>query len=157
MAAVIPFLATYGTLIAGGVAAGSAIYQGAQQKEAADYQAKVDDINATKALQEGSAAEAAVRRRNALAMGEVRAAASDTGFSPGKGSLLNLQTKTAGELELDALNARYRGQMEAVGYQTNAGIARQSGRNARTSGFLNAAGYLAQTGSRYDRGTRIAG
>lgn len=57
--------------------------------------------------------ETRVRANNAQALGEQRAAAVQSGFDANGGSLATVQTQSAGNLELDALNQRYAGQINA--------------------------------------------
>ena len=88
-------------------------------------------------------------------MGNVRASAVESGFDPNAGTLLNIQTKTAGELELDALTTRYRGELEGLGLTQSAAANRANARTATTQGYLNAAGILAQAGGSYLGQSRI--
>lgn len=149
MAWVVPFI----PYIAG---AAATVYAAQQQKEASDEQAALLESNAKTTRLQSNAAEEAQRRQARIIMGEVRANAADTGFSPGGGSLLNLQTQTAGELELDALTTRYRGELSAIGLNADASMARNNGRRAQTSGYLNAFGTLMSGGSRYMASSKIA-
>lgn len=137
--------------------AAGALYSAQQQKRQWEYQASVDEANAKLAREQSAVAEEQTRRSNTQQMGLIRASAIDTGFDPGTGSLLNLQSKSAGELELDALTARYRGELEAIGLQQDAGIKRGNARTSQQQGYLNAAGYLASGYSDYSRQTRIDG
>lgn len=148
MAFIVPFIPMI-------VAAVGAVYQGQQQKKAADYRASVDEQNATLTRQQTAAAEEGQRRQMALNMGDVRAAAAQTGFDPNSGTLLNLQAKTAGEMELDVLTSRYRGELEAVGLSHDAALSRFNGKSARTSGYLSAFGSLAQGGANYLGASKI--
>lgn len=131
------------------------IYQGYAQAAQYKSAANLAETNARLTRQQTNAAEEAQRRQNALRMGEVRASAAESGFDPSAGSLLNLQTKTAAELELDALTNRYRGELEAIGLQNEAKQLRANARAARTSGFLNAAGTVFSSTMRYGGATRI--
>lgn len=150
MAAVVPFIPYI-------IAGAGAVYQGQQQQAQANASATVDEANAKLARQQAAVAEETQRRQNAMTMGGVRAAAVQTGFDPNSGSFLNLQTKTAGELELDALTTRYRGELESIGLQTDATVKRGNGRAARTTGYLNAAAsiYGGQMQGAYGSATRI--
>jgi hypothetical protein len=66
--------------------------------------------------------ETRVRASSNQALGEQRAAAVESGFNANTGSLAAIQTQSAGNLELDALNQRYKGQINA--WQQDATIAR---------------------------------
>ena len=137
------------------VAAVGAVYQARGQAANAKYAAAVDEQNATLARQQASAAEELQRRQGAQVMGNVRASAVQSGFDPNAGTLLNIQTKTAGELELDALTTRYRGELEGLGLTQSAAANKANARTATTQGYLNAAGTLAQAGGSYLGQSRI--
>lgn len=147
MAAAIPYV----------IMAAGAIYSAQQQRRQQEYSAAIDEANAKLARDQTAVAEEQLRRRNTQQMGYIRASAIDTGFDPGTGSLLNLQTKSAAEMELDVLTARYRGELEAIGLQTDAGVKRNNARTATRQGYVNAASYLASGYSDYSRQTRIDG
>ncbi len=136
-------------------AAAGAVYSAKQQSNAAEYRAQVDENNADLARKQTQAAEESQRRQMAIQMGQVRAGAAETGFDPNSGTLLNLQTRTAGEMELDVLTNRYRGELEAVGLQQDAAIGRSNASAARTSGYLSAFGSLASGGANYLSSSKI--
>lgn len=142
MAFIVPFIPYI-------AAAAGALYAAHQQKKALQQQAHADEQNAQVTLQQTFAAEESRRRQAALAMGDIRSEAVASGFSPGGGSLLNLQTKSAAEMELDILTSRYRGDLEALSLTNDARVRRSNARSAMTSGYLNAAGYLASGYGRY--------
>jgi hypothetical protein len=140
------------------ISAAGAVYQAEQQSKAMNAQAKQSELNAITARQQGNAAEEAQRRKNAQLMGMQRAAAAESGFDPNTGSLATLQIKSAGETELDALTARYQGTIQGMGLDQQATSLRSQARNTRTSGYLSAAGTLAQAGGSYYGGaTRLNG
>ena len=124
------------------ISAASALVDGYQKRKQADGAAKVFDAQATASRQAGAANEEVVRRRNAQAMGDVRATAAESGFDPNSGTLADLQSRTAGELELDALTARYKGQLEALGLTYQGDVLRAQGRNAVSSGLVGASAYI---------------
>lgn len=160
MAFVLPALAAIGggSTLAGVATAATAvgsIYQGYAASNAMKGQAQQADLNARLTRQQTNATEEAQRRQNALQMGEVRANAVQSGFIADSGSLAALQTKTAAEMELDALTGRYRGELEAIGLQNDARQLRANASTARTSGWLNAAGTVFSSAMRYGGATRI--
>lgn len=148
MAYVIPFIPYI-------VGAAAAVYGGVQQRKAGEAAASMDEANAKITRQQSNAAEEAQRREGRLVMGQVRASAAESGFSPGGGSLLNLQTQTAGELELDALTTRYRGQLQSIGLEADAAMTRTNAKTAETSGYLNAFGTLMSGASGYLKSSKI--
>lgn len=148
MAWVVPFI----PYIAG---AAATVYATQQQAAAADDQAAQLEANAKSTRQQANAAEETQRRQARMFMGEIRANAVETGFAPGGGSLLNLQTQTAGELELDALTTRYRGELSSIGLNADAAMSTRNARTARTSGALSAFGTLMSGGAKYMGSSRI--
>jgi len=125
------------------VGAGVAIVGGMQKNKQAQGAAAAMEANARSTRQGAAAEEEAQRRQNAMAMGEVRASAAQSGFDPNTGSLAALQFKTAGELELEALTTRYRGELQAIGFDYDARATRASGKVAQSQGYLNAFSTLA--------------
>lgn len=57
--------------------------------------------------------ETRLRARSAQDLGEQRATAVQSGFNANTGSLATVQSQSAGNLELDALTQRYKGQINA--------------------------------------------
>jgi hypothetical protein len=114
------------------------------QADAARYNAEVNMGNATAAETAASANELAMRRQNDQRMGAMRAQAAESGGFTGTN--LEVLNQSATNMELDALNTRYRGQMEARGMLAAANLdeyqARGADMNARSSitgGYLGAA------------------
>jgi len=145
----------FAPLIVAGISAAGAVYASKQQSNAAEYRAQVDENNAKLTEQQTAAAEESQRRQMAVQLGNLRASAIDTGFDANTGSLATLQSRTAGEMELDVLTARYRGQLEAMGLHQDAAIGRDNAKAARTSGYLSAAGYLSSGGADYLAASKI--
>lgn len=93
------------------------IAEGVGQGMGSIYDTATSADNAREAKAQGyltaDANETRVRASSAQALGEQRAAAVESGFDANTGSLATLQTQSAGNLELDALNQRYAGQINA--------------------------------------------
>ena len=122
------------------------------QQNAANYNATVNQQNAMAAEAAASANEMAERRANDQRMGMLRArvAESGGGFT---GTNVGALDQSAANMELDALNTRYRGEMQGRGmlsqanlnqFQaqvagTNAGYATESGYFGAAAGALSAA------------------
>lgn len=53
------------------------------------------------------------------------------------------------------LTNRYRGELEAIGLETDARIGRSNASATKTSGYLSAAGYLAGGAANYMQGSKI--
>jgi hypothetical protein len=118
------------------------------QKAASDYNAAVLDQNAGIERSQANAREEAQRREARQILGSQRAAfaQSGTGLS---GSAADVMAQSARDAELDALTLRYEGDMRARGLMAEAEGERYQGRvaemnasNAKTSGYLNAAGSI---------------
>lgn len=131
------------------IAGAATAYQVNQQAQAQERQQQIDEANARTTMQQANAAEEASRRKAAAAMGDIRAAAASTGFDPGTGSLLNLQAKSAGEMELDILTNRYRRSLEAIGLRADASVQGANARATRISGALSAYGTMQQANRAY--------
>lgn len=112
---------------------------------ASNYNAAVSREKATVATQQANANEESQRRQAAMALGNQRAATAESGVDLTSGSALDLYKQSATNAELDALNIRYGGQMQALGFKSQASLdtmsAQQSENNASaalTGGYLNA-------------------
>ncbi len=131
-------------------------YQGGKNQEVmAKAQANADEFNAetgrqnaAATRQQADAREEAQRRQARQRLGEQRAALSQAGAGL-SGSAADVYGQSATNAELDALNIRYEGDIQARGLligaqqdQMQAGISRINGRTARQAGTLNAASNL---------------
>lgn len=148
-----PILAAVSTA----VGALGAIYQGNAAAAQANAQAANAEQNARNVRLQANAEEETTRRRNALQMGNVRATAIESGFDPNSGSLASLQIKNAQEMELDALTNRYNANLQAISLDNEAATRRSQAKAARTSGYLNAFGTLAQGAASYSSALKIGG
>lgn len=161
--AAIPFAAIL-TGISAAVGVVGAIQQGNQAKAAADREAEVMEYNA-----KGDEA----RARNAREMAGVQedrqrqAARAQIGnqlaSSAGAGAGLNseLLRSSIFNMESDTSDIRYDGQVKAAGLvdqatlsRANAETRRQQGSQAKTAGYLNAAGSLLNAGTSYYKGVK---
>lgn len=140
--------------IIGGV---SSAYSGAQSRQDGARQAEVMAANARSAKRTAVVNEETQRRQNAQSMGAVRAWASQSGFDPSSGSLADLQSRTAGELELDALTTRYKGDLESLGLTYQGEALTRNARTAQRQGYLNAFAslYSTQVRNNYTSASRI--
>jgi hypothetical protein len=108
---------------------------------AASYNVQASMQNATIAEQAASANEIAMRRENDQRMGAMRARAAESGGFTG--SNLELLDQSATNMELDALNTRYRGQGQAAGLLSQANLdAYQARADRLNAGQAMQAGYL---------------
>jgi hypothetical protein len=123
------------------IGAVGAIAQGQQAKNAADYNAKVDEQNATITRQQANQREEIFRKEARQNLGRQRAALAESGVGMG-GSGADIIKDSALNMELDALNIRYQGDLEARGLVEQAKMSRLEGRQRRANAGLQAAGSI---------------
>jgi hypothetical protein len=160
---------TLGLVVAGTtalVSAGGAVMQGSQASSQAKTQAAADRYEATLAqqqaktdLQIGASQEGAQLQRNAQVEGTQQAAIAQSGTGVTSPSAQDVMRQTAINAQLDALNIRYEGQLNAHGEQvyaqearTSANISDSNASNALMSGYLGAGKALLSTGTTWYTG-----
>lgn len=123
------------------------------QANADAYNAEIDAQNARVARQQANAREEAQRRQAKQVLGEQRAALAQAGIGL-SGSAADVYQQSATNAELDALNIRYEGELQARGllaqselntYQGKA--SRMNAGSARRGGYTNAAATILSTAS----------
>ena len=148
-------------LLAGGVQAAGGVLQGVGARQNmlnaasdAKTQAKIAQQNAQIASAQGAAQEDLVRRRARSVIGRQRAALAESGADVNAGSAADVLEQSSVEATLDALTARYEGELRRRGYMTEAMLADQrrqqlrSGANAALAqGILGAGSSALQTGA----------
>jgi len=147
----------------GSIGAGnSAAAQQRSAAQAAEYNAQVDRNRADNAMQVANANEEAQRRHARIVMGQTRAGLAQAGIGA-EGSASDVLQQSSGNAELDALNIRYQGQLQAQGLTNQANLddytartARSNASSARTGGWLNAgASLLSSAGTAYGRNATL--
>lgn len=134
-------------LVGTAVTAGGALYEGAQAKKQADYNAQVLEADAVAAKQKAAFDETLHRERVKRILSSQRAAAGASGVEfTGSPLLAFEETVRAGEL--DALAIRYGGAVESARKRSGAELSRMEGRAARTSSFFKAGATLLTGGAR---------
>lgn len=125
------------------------------QQKAAQFNATANQQNANAAEAAASANELAMRRINDQRMGEIRAGAAQAtgGYSGTTGELVD---QDASNMELDALNTRYRGTLEAHGMNSQAtlneyqgDVASMNAASSMQAGYVGAAASALGTVSNY--------
>ena len=118
------------------------------QAQAADYNAKVAENNAIAINQQTAAREDAERRQRRIRLGSAAASMSQSGLTD-TGSIMDMFDQSAIESELDILNSRYEGNLQARGYGEQAKLDRYSAATAssnasaaKSAGMLNAGAAL---------------
>lgn len=126
-------------LLAGtAISAGGAVASGVAQRQSAQFQASVDKQNAVLARQRAALDEDRVRRQGRRLLGTIKArGAAQAGDLP-----LDLIADAASEFELNALLARFRGDVESRDARNRAKAARASGDAALAGGIISAGGSL---------------
>ena len=116
------------------------IYEG--NAAAAQSQAAANNAsqNAYAVRLQTNAKEEAIRRRNAMRLGDLRASSAQTAFDPNGGSLATLQSRSAAQLELDALTERYNGELQSISLENDAQSYRNRASAQKRGGYLTAAG-----------------
>jgi hypothetical protein len=116
---------------------------------AADYNAKLATQNAAIARANAGSREDQLREQQRQFLARQRAAAAESGFDPGTGTLGLVQEQSADRAELDALMVRYGGELDARGYGNQAtldayqgGVLRTQAGNARRAGNIGAGASL---------------
>lgn len=130
-------------LAVGGTALGAigTIQQGRAQQEASNYNALVSRENAISAQQNATLNEAAFRRQSARLVGSqiANVGASNIAMT---GSVLDVLEETIAIQEVDALNIRRQGQLQARSLEQQARLDIAQGRAAQASSMFGAAGQL---------------
>lgn len=139
------------------VSALGAIYEGNAAAAQSQAAANTAAANANAVRLQTNAKEEAIRRRNAMQMGDLRAASAQTGFDPSGGTLASLQSRSAGQLELDALTERYNGELQSISLENDAQSFRNRAKAQKQTGYLTAAGALFNGAGNYFGSPRIGG
>ena len=124
-------------LISAALGALGAVQESRASAAASEFNAKVAENNAVIAEQTAAADERRARRESARRIAGSRAAFGAAGVAL-EGSPLDVIEDQASDAEVDALNLRYRGRLEANNYRAQAGLDRANARNARTRGVIKA-------------------
>ena len=133
--AFLPILALAATAVG---AAGSATAKAQADK----YNAQVDTNEANAARAQSVTQEDLLRNRNREIQGRQISAFGAAGVGYG-GSSAGALKESAINQEMDALNTRYRGNLTAYGFETQAGLDNQDANNQIAAGAINTVGALA--------------
>lgn len=150
-AAVMANTAIAASLVGAGMSAYSSYQSGKSQQAVADYNAKVQEIQAQDARARGGFEANQKRREVAATLGQQQAQLAANGVETSSGTALTLASDTAwaGEMdaktiEVNALRAAYGYEQEAVGTRLQGKAAM---RNARGSAYGSLLSGIGQTGS----------
>ena len=144
------------TSVMGGMQAAG---QANAQAKAAGNEAIIAQQQARTAQQVAAAQEGTQFQRNAMVEGSQLASIAQSGTGVTSVSAQNVMRQTAINDQLDALNIRYQGQLQAHDYgvqaqeaQTAQGIYKSNAQNALMSGYIGAGSALLSTGTSYAKG-----
>jgi hypothetical protein len=126
------------------VSAGSALFQGQAQKNAADAQAEQLRRQADAQRDQGQAASEQAQRETQRTRGAARAALAGSGVAIGDGTALVIDRDIQTRGNLDAYNAILSGDRAGRNSELQATMATSAGKNAQTASFLQAGASVAQ-------------
>lgn len=125
--------------MSGGIEAIGKLQAGRAAYKSGLYNAAVAEDQANLEILSAGAREAAIRRSARRLQGQQLTALAASGGDISSGSALDVLKDSAVEAELDALTARYEGQLQARSQRQGAKLARMQGKQARTASYFSAA------------------
>ena len=135
--------------ISAAAAAGGTAYSAVQQNDAAEYNAKVAQRQATWEQMRAKAQADRQAERDQRLLATQRAHIAATGLDPSDATPLQLLTETAAQANVDYRNILLGGEMKANSLRTQADMYRTQGQNALISGALGATSSLAGGAEKY--------
>lgn len=127
--------------------------QGNAAKAAGQYNAQVAEQRAVTVRQQTMQREEVHRERARHQIGMQLAATAESGTALA-GSNLDLLSRSLYDAEMDALQIRYEGELNARGLINQAQLDRSMGREAGNAGYLSAASSVLNAASSYGGGGR---
>lgn len=124
-----------------GLGVSGALASGKMQAGMFGQEAEVAARNAGIVREQAAQEEAAFRRVGTRTLRAMRAAYGASGVTM-EGSASDVMEDSAAQIELDALNVRYRGEITAMGYEDSADMARRRGEAAIKESRYRAASAL---------------
>jgi len=131
-----------------GLQVASSITAGNAAARSANWNAAQMDSQALRTLRVVNAQEDQLRAQQAKELGRERAAWGQSGLGFG-GSALDAMIESARNAELDALNLRYGGTVQANDLRNQGQISRWEGRMARRAGYIGAGTALLSGASQF--------
>lgn len=126
---------------AAAAAAFGSIQQGSAARQVGQYNAKVAKRAAAVARDQAAAAMIRQDKLARKARGAIRAAYGAAGVSV-EGSPLDVLAESAANAELDRLTIKYRGELQAQGFEADGALSLFEGRSAQTASYFKAAGSI---------------
>lgn len=122
------------------------VLEGWEGKQAGEANARISDAGARTSLLQAASEENKLRREADLMTGAQVAATGASGVTS-DGSPTDVIFDSKRNAELDALNARYSGQVKAVGLRNQARIQRQQGTQALAAGIIKGTSTMLKAGA----------
>lgn len=135
-------------MIPGALGAFGTLLQGADAKEAGDFNAAMKDYAAQSTEQQAGQSEWRQRRAARIALGDQAAAMGEAGVA-GSPSSEAIQRQSSVDAELDALNIRYKGKLAAYGLRQQGRLDRLEGSNAQSEAQFKAGAQLLTSAANY--------
>ena len=129
-------------LVASSVLAGGAAASGIQQQKMANYQADQANADAEAARASARVQADRIRKAGREQAAQANAALAASGVETGEGTALRITSGITGDAEQDAYTTILNGMNTGARYNAQAQADRLSGRNAATSGYINAGSSL---------------
>ena len=124
------------------------IREGNTAKKSADYNAMVDDYNATYAKNKAVFDEKLLREDEVRTKGAARAIMGSSGFAVDDGGTnTDILDDMAKSFAIDASVIRTQGKAESNAYKNSAAASRWQGKQARSAGYINAFSDMLMAGS----------
>ncbi|MGQ6017320.1 hypothetical protein ACUNG1_25510 [Serratia sp. IR-2025] len=128
------------------LAAGGAVAGGIQQQKMANYQADQANADAEAARASARVQADRIRKAGREKAAQANAALAASGVETGEGTALRITSGITGDAEQDAYTTILNGMNTGARYNAQAQADRLSGRNAATSGYINAGSSLLSAG-----------
>lgn len=133
------------------VGAGSAIYSGMQQKEAAEANAELSRREGEAAADAAVAQAEKIRKAARAQAGKANAALAASGVAIGEGTPILINEDIYKNAEDDAYSTLLTGARQRQAANDQASMIEYQGGTAQTAGFLNAGSSLLSAGANYGR------
>lgn len=117
------------------------VVEGNSKADQANQQALISYDNAQLSRQQGAEEERRVRIMGRKVLGSAKASYAASGVTR-EGSALDVLEESAANAEMDALQVRHKGELEAWKHTQEAGMAITAGSNAKMAGYIGAASSL---------------
>jgi hypothetical protein len=129
-------------LVSAAIGAVGSIASGVAQKNAADYQAKQQEMQGNEDFAASQRDAEAKRRESKIVQSRQQALAAASGAGATDPTIVRLMTQTAGQGEYNAQTALYSGEQQKRGLYDAAKATRMSGNASLLGSFISGAGTL---------------